>query len=114
VDISSDQNGDLQHGRRDLRVWNTLAVLQHCHPLARPLEVQVKELPEAEGLTEYKEDTDSFVISISNALDEKAFDEVLVHEYAHALIHDYAGPSEDAVWGVVYGSLYTLIFGDHT
>jgi hypothetical protein len=113
VEISPDENRDLQHGRRDLRVWTTLAVLQHCHPLARPLEVQIKELPEAEGSTEYREDTDSFVITISNALDEKAFDEVLVHEYAHALIHEYSGPSEDAVWGVVYASLYNLIFGDH-
>ena len=75
--------------------------------------VQIAALSEAEGQTEYKEDTDSFVITISEALDEKAFDEVLVHEYAHALLHDYSGPSEDAVWGVVYGSLYNLIFGEH-
>ena len=94
-------------------MWNTLAILQHCHPLTRPLVVQIAALSEAEGQTEYKEDTDSFVITISEALDEKAFDEVLVHEYAHALLHDYSGPSEDAVWGVVYGSLYNLIFGEH-
>ena len=94
-------------------VWDTLTVLRHAHPLSRPVTVKLVALEDLEGLCEYEEDTDSFVIKISKALAPSQYDEVLVHEYAHALLHDYTGPHQGAVWGVVYSALFELIFGDH-
>jgi hypothetical protein len=97
----------------NMTVWDTLTVLRHTHPVSRPVTVKIVALEDSEGLCEYNEDTDSFVIKLNRSLQPSQFDEVLVHEYAHALLHDYTGPHQGAVWGVVYSALFELIFGDH-
>lgn len=94
-------------------VWDTFTVLRHTHPLSRPVVLKITSLDDAEGLCDYVDSTDSFVIKLNNKLRPSQFDEVLVHEYAHALLHDYTGPQQNAVWGVVYSALFELIFGDH-
>lgn len=98
----------------NITVWDTLTVLRHAHPLSRPVTVKLVALEYDEGLCEYVEATDSFVIKINKGLRSSQLDEVLVHEYAHALLHDYTGPHQGAVWGVVYSALFELIFGDHS
>jgi len=97
-----------------MTVWDTFTVLRHTHPLSRPVVLKFTNLDDAEGLCEYAEGTDSFVIKLNSALKPSQFDEVLVHEYAHALLYDYSGPHQGAVWGVVYAALFELIFGDHS
>ena len=97
----------------NMTVWDTLTVLRHAHPLSRPVTVKIVALEDSEGLCEYNEETDSFVIKIKRSLKPSQYDEVLVHEYAPALLHDYTGPHQGAVWGVVYSALFELIFGDH-
>ena len=97
----------------NMTVWDTLTVLRHAHPLSRPVTVKIVALEDSEGLWEYNEETDSFVIKLNRSLQPSQYDEVLVHEYAHALLHDYTGPHQGAVWGVVYSALFELIFGDH-
>ncbi len=97
----------------NMTVWDTLTVLRHAHPLSRPGTVKIVALEDSEGLWEYNEETDSFVIKLNRSLQPSQYDEVLVHEYAHALLHDYTGPHQGAVWGVVYSALFELIFGDH-
>ena len=39
--------------------------------------------------------------------------EVLAHEYAHLLSHDYHGRNHDAVWAVAYAEVYKLVSGEH-
>ena len=94
-----------------LNIWKTLAVLNHHHPLSH--EVTIEHLPDAEGTTDYDEEKGVFSIRISDTVEEGMRSEVLVHEWAHCLCHEYSGPCADAVWGVCYAGLYILIFGEH-
>ena len=96
-----------------LDLWKTLTLLQHHYPLPDKVTVTVDTFnEEKEGECCLEEDT-GYLIRISKDIDEKHRDEILVHEYAHAVCHYYHGPNEDAVWGIAYAELYKLVFGDH-
>jgi len=91
----------------------TLAVLRHHFPLDN-VALQVTDIGESvQGEYDYEENSEQHVIRISNRIPPAARDEVLCHEYAHALCSNYNGPNPDAVWGIAYSGLFTLIFGDH-
>lgn len=91
----------------------TLAVLRHHFPLEN-VSLQVTDTGEGiQGTYDYDEESDKHIIKISSRILPSARDEVLCHEYAHALCGSYVGPCPDAVWGVAYAGLFKLIFGEH-
>ena len=97
-----------------LNLWKTQAVLMHHHALGSPHEVTVGPVEDDDwGSLVFDEEADVFRIRVSDKLDEKSGVEVLLHEWAHALLHEYNGPYADAVWGVCYAGLFHLIYGDH-
>lgn len=53
------------------------------------------------------------VIRIARGMPRSLALEVLAHEYAHLLSHDYHGRNHDAVWAVAYAEVYKLVMGDH-
>ena len=94
-------------------IWSSLAVLQHHYPLPHPLAVRFEVLEDGvDGLWSFDEEIGHVIlISLSVPLEKR--DEVLVHEYAHALCHYWIGPEENSVWGLTYASLYLTILGEH-
>lgn len=95
-----------------LNLWSSLTILKHHYPLPDTVTVRVEALEGEDGEWSFDE-TDGHLIIISNTVAQDAMDEILCHEYSHAVCHYYPGPAEDAVWGVCYAELYRLLFGEH-
>jgi len=96
-----------------MKIWQTLTVLRHHYPLNDKVTLLIEALENDEqGEWSYSEE-DGHVIKISPKLPEDMRDEVLVHEYAHAICSYLPCHLSDCCWGVCYGELYKLIFGDH-
>lgn len=98
-----------------MRVWSTLTVLRHSFPApgGADVVVELKSLDCEGRMRDETGDKGRFLIEINSDLEESAWEEILVHEYAHVLTSNYEGPLTEAVWGVCYSGLYSLIFGDH-
>lgn len=96
-----------------MEIWRTLTVLKHHFPLNDKVTVTVELLPnEEQGEWGYTEET-GHVIRISTEVPEKLRDEVLLHEYSHAITSYLPTHLADTAWGLVYGELYKVVFGDH-
>jgi hypothetical protein len=97
-----------------LKIWSTLTVLQHQFPLEHKVTVLIEALPDEEqGEWSYAEEQ-GHIIKVDARLKEEARDEVLVHEYAHAICSYLPAELADTAWGLVYGQLYNTVFGDHS
>lgn len=96
-----------------LDLWKTLTLLQHHYPLNDKVTVQIEHIEDdVQGLWSYDE-KEGHVIRISTSVPEDLRDEVLTHEYAHAICSYLPAHLADIAWGLTYGELYKLVYGDH-
>lgn len=86
------------------------ADLRRAYPLAYPVYLQREDCldPESEGETAFNEEMGEFLIVIDP--DAHGAEEILAHEYAHAMTWFDCTTDHDEVWGAAYSKCYRTVF----